>query len=88
MLLVPNHIVHKFIQEVNKLVRSWKRLEQDYTREIFIHCLQFAEMCITFFHLPGDGAAAGGYRLVLVMNRDEFLARPTAPASWRTEENG
>jgi len=38
-------------------------------------------MCITFFHLfPKND---GQYKLILVMNRDEFLKRPTANASWR-----
>ena len=58
--------------------------------EVKAHCLRFAEMCITFFHLPGADERAQGQRrrLVLTMNRDEFFARPTAPASWRNEENG
>jgi len=38
-------------------------------------------MCITFFHLHPDPSFP--YKLILVMNRDEFCARPTSSACWQ-----
>lgn len=40
-------------------------------------------MCITFFHLPPD--AGHRYKLILAMNRDEFLLRPTMAAAWQED---
>jgi uncharacterized protein with NRDE domain len=40
-------------------------------------------MCITFFHLNPDPRFP--YKLVLVMNRDEFFARPTSPVCWQDD---
>ena len=39
-------------------------------------------MCITFFYL-GQDAAKDKYKLVLIMNRDEFFKRPTSKAEWQ-----
>jgi len=38
-------------------------------------------MCITFFHRPACSPDQP-FKLVLAMNRDEFLERPTRPAEW------
>lgn len=38
-------------------------------------------MCITFFHLNPDPSSP--FKLILVMNRDEFCGRPTSPACWQ-----
>jgi len=39
-------------------------------------------MCITFFYINPD-PKLGKYSLILVMNRDEFINRPTQQANWR-----
>ena len=39
-------------------------------------------MCITFFYVASAGEARSGFKLVVLMNRDEFMARETDPASW------
>jgi len=38
-------------------------------------------MCITFFYLSPDPSSP--YKLIVVMNRDEFCARPTSSACWQ-----
>ena len=38
-------------------------------------------MCITFFHLNSDSGSP--YKLIIVMNRDEYTGRPTAQSSWQ-----
>ena len=49
-------------------------------QEILV-CILAYTMCITFFHLESD--ATKPYKLIFVMNRDEYISRPTAALSWR-----
>lgn len=39
-------------------------------------------MCLAFFYINPD-PRKGTFSLILVFNRDEFLNRSTAPASWQ-----
>ena len=39
-------------------------------------------MCITFFYVNPD-PKLGEFSLILVMNRDEVMCRPTQQASWQ-----
>ena len=39
-------------------------------------------MCITFFYV-NPSPKRGEYSLALIMNRDEFLKRPTQQADWK-----
>ena len=39
-------------------------------------------MCITFFYV-NPSPKLGEFSLVLIMNRDEYMQRPTQPASWQ-----
>jgi uncharacterized protein with NRDE domain len=41
-------------------------------------------MCITFFY-TNPNPKHGEFSLILIMNRDEFIERPTQQASWRDE---
>ena len=38
-------------------------------------------MCITFFYLEPEPSKP--YKLILAMNRDEMVSRPTQSACWR-----
>ena len=39
-------------------------------------------MCITFFYISKN-PSKDKYKLILIMNRDEFLKRPTSRSNWQ-----
>ena len=45
------------------------------------HYIATIKMCIVFLHI-NPNPRPETYRVILIMNRDEFYSRPTSPASW------